>query len=77
MKCLNTSWSAHFARAERRGLHGLRFRAPAVRFYDDPVERVCGVPWPAHADAFYCTRQGTLVFLLAGDWIEGRTDLYP
>ncbi|GAA3133409.1 hypothetical protein GCM10010466_24990 [Planomonospora alba] len=68
--CLNRSWSAHLARA------GLRFRAPRVRFYDEPVARVCGQRWP-HADAFYCTEQGTLVFPLTGPWIEDRTDLYP
>ncbi|MFF5205281.1 neutral zinc metallopeptidase [Streptosporangium sp. NPDC000396] len=71
MKCLNKSWSAHFARA------GLRFRAPAVRFYEEPAQRVCGVRWPANAAAFYCTEQATLVFPLTGNWIEDRTDLYP
>ncbi|WP_189244732.1 neutral zinc metallopeptidase [Streptosporangium pseudovulgare] len=71
VKCLNRSWSGHFARA------GLRFRAPAVRFYEEPAERVCGVPWPTGAAAFYCTEKATVVFPLTGDWIEGRTDLYP
>ncbi|MEV0593560.1 neutral zinc metallopeptidase [Nonomuraea cavernae] len=70
-KCLEKSWSAHFARA------GLAFRKPVVRFYDEPEQRVCGVRWPSGASAFYCTERGTLVFLLTGDWIEGRTDLYP
>lgn len=70
-KCLDKSWSAHFARA------GLAFRKPTVRFYDEPEQRVCGVRWPSGASAFYCTERGTLVFLLTGDWIEGRTDLYP
>ncbi|MEV4382227.1 neutral zinc metallopeptidase [Streptosporangium sp. NPDC049644] len=71
MKCLNTSWSAHFARA------GLRFRAPAVRLYPEPARRVCGIPWPQGADAFYCTKRATLVFPLTDAWIEDRTDLYP
>ncbi|WP_329092322.1 MULTISPECIES: neutral zinc metallopeptidase [unclassified Streptosporangium] len=71
VKCLNTSWSAHFARA------GLRFRKPVVRFYEEPERRVCGVRWPANAAAFYCTERATLVFPLTGHWIEGRTDLYP
>ncbi|MGV9532850.1 neutral zinc metallopeptidase [Streptosporangium sandarakinum] len=71
MGCLNRSWSGHFARA------GLRFRAPTVRFYEEPAERVCGVPWPTGAAAFYCTEKATVVFPLTGDWIEGRTDLYP
>ncbi|MFF0306241.1 neutral zinc metallopeptidase [Streptosporangium sp. NPDC004379] len=71
MRCLDRSWSGHFARA------GLRFRAPAVRFYEEPAERVCGVPWPAGAAAFYCTERATVVFPLTGEWIEGRTDLYP
>ncbi|GAA5044669.1 hypothetical protein GCM10023259_016640 [Thermocatellispora tengchongensis] len=69
--CLNRSWSAHFARA------GLTFRKPAVRFYEEPERRVCGVRWPSGAAAFYCTNRATLVFPLTGAWIEGRTDLYP
>ncbi|GAA2888057.1 hypothetical protein GCM10010517_51970 [Streptosporangium fragile] len=71
VKCLNTSWSAHFARA------GLRFRTPTVRFYEEPERRVCGVRWPVNAAAFYCTEKATLVFPLTGHWIEDRTDLYP
>ena len=71
MKCLNKSWSAHFARA------GLRFRKPTVAFYEEPAQRVCGIPWPVYAAAFYCTERATLVFPLTGDWIENRTDLYP
>jgi uncharacterized protein len=71
IKCLNKSWSAHFARA------GLRFRKPTVAFYEAPAQRVCGIPWPAYAAAFYCTERATLVFPLTGDWIENRTDLYP
>ncbi|MEU8378839.1 neutral zinc metallopeptidase [Streptosporangium sp. NPDC048865] len=71
LRCLNTSWSAHFARA------GLRFRKPVARFYEEPARRVCGVRWPGGADAFYCTERATLVFTLTGHWIEGRTDLYP
>ncbi|MEU8245070.1 neutral zinc metallopeptidase [Nonomuraea sp. NPDC048916] len=70
-KCLEKSWSAHFARA------GLAFEKPVVRFYEEPEQRVCGVRWPSSASAFYCTERGTLVFLLTGDWIEDRTDLYP
>ncbi|MFI6513059.1 neutral zinc metallopeptidase [Streptosporangium sp. NPDC050855] len=69
--CLDRSWSAHFARA------GLRFRKPAVRFYEEPARRVCGLRWPPNAAAFYCTGRATLVFPLDGAWIEGRTDLYP
>lgn len=71
VECLNRSWSAHFAHA------GLRFRKPTVRFYEEPEQRVCGVRWPANAAAFYCTERATLVFPLTGNWIEGRTDLYP
>ncbi|MFB9673899.1 neutral zinc metallopeptidase [Streptosporangium vulgare] len=71
VRCLDTSWSAHLAHA------GLRFRRPTVRFYEEPARRVCGVRWPANADAFYCTERATLVFPLTGYWIEGRTDLYP
>ncbi|MET8340801.1 neutral zinc metallopeptidase [Streptosporangium canum] len=71
MRCLDRLWSARFARA------GLGFRKPAVRFYEEPAQRVCGVRWPANAAAFYCTERATLVFPLTGGWIEGRTDLYP
>ncbi|MBB2913398.1 hypothetical protein FHS43_004702 [Streptosporangium becharense] len=71
MRCLNRSWSDHFARA------GLRFRKPTVRLYEQPEKRVCGVRWPAGAAAFYCTERATLVFPLTGGWIEDRTDLYP
>ncbi|MER6948050.1 neutral zinc metallopeptidase [Nonomuraea sp. NPDC000554] len=71
LKCLDKSWSAHFAR------NGLAFRKPEVRFYEAPERTVCGVPWPTDAAAFYCTDRGTLVFPLTGDWIENRTDLYP
>ncbi|MDA0643243.1 neutral zinc metallopeptidase [Nonomuraea ferruginea] len=71
VKCLDKSWKAHFA-ADRRP-----FRKPAVRFYDEPERRVCGVPWPESAAAFYCTNRRVLVFPLTGDWIENRTDLYP
>ncbi|MEV4836264.1 neutral zinc metallopeptidase [Nonomuraea sp. NPDC049486] len=71
VKCLDKSWKAHFA-ADRRP-----FRKPAVRFYDEPGRRVCGVPWPESAAAFYCTNRRVLVFPLTGDWIENRTDLYP
>ncbi|WP_240197739.1 neutral zinc metallopeptidase [Nonomuraea lactucae] len=71
LKCLDASWSRHFARA------GLPYRKPVARFYEDPEPRVCGVRWPSSASAFYCTERGTLVFLLAGWWVEGRTDLYP
>ncbi|MFC7646165.1 neutral zinc metallopeptidase [Streptosporangium lutulentum] len=72
MKCLDKSWSAHFARA------GLRFRKPTVRFYEEPAQKVCGtVPWPVNVGALYCTERATLVFPLTGDWIENRTDLYP
>ncbi len=71
LKCLDKSWSAHLARAR------LPFRKPAVRFYEAPEHRVCGVPWPQDAAAFYCTNRGRLVFPLTGHWIEDRTDLYP
>lgn len=69
--CLDRSWSAHLTRA------GVRHREPVVRFYDGPERRVCGIPWPEGAAAFYCTRERALVFPLTGEWIEGRTDLYP
>jgi predicted metalloprotease len=71
LKCLDKSWSAHLARAR------LTFRKPAVRFYEAPGHRVCGVPWPEGAAAFYCTNRARLVFPLTGRWIEDRTDLYP
>ncbi|MGC5011358.1 neutral zinc metallopeptidase [Streptosporangium sp. DT93] len=71
LRCLRKSWSAHFARA------GLRFREPAVRLYEEPARRVCGLTWPPNAAAFYCTERATLVFPLTGAWIEDRTDLYP
>lgn len=71
LKCLDASWKAYFA-ADRRA-----FRKPGVRFYEDPERRVCGVPWPEGASAFYCTNRRVLVFPLTGDWIENRTDLYP
>ncbi|MGI5272962.1 neutral zinc metallopeptidase [Nonomuraea sp. CA-218870] len=71
MKCLHKSWKARFA-ADRKP-----FREPRVRFYDDPERRVCGVPWPESAAAFYCTDHRVLVFPLTGEWIENRTDLYP
>ncbi|MFC4062613.1 neutral zinc metallopeptidase [Planomonospora corallina] len=71
VRCLNRAWSAHLSRA------GLPFRAPRVRFHDAPGERACGDrPWP-DADAFHCADQGTVVFMLTGEWIEGRTDLHP
>jgi uncharacterized protein len=69
--CMDATWSAHFRRA------GLAYRAPAVRFAEEPVERICGVPWPSGAAAFYCTTDKTLVLPLQGHWIEGREDLYP
>lgn len=68
VKCLNTSWSAYFART------GVRFKRPAVRYAEEST--VCGVP-VADVDAFYCHPARTLVFPLTGRWIEGRTDLYP
>lgn len=71
LKCLNKAWSAHFARS------GLRFSPPTVRFYDGPQREVCGLPWPDGAAAFYCANRRILVLPLAGEWIEGRTDLYP
>jgi predicted metalloprotease len=71
LKCLDKSWSAHLVRA------GLAFRKPAVRFYEAPEPRVCGVAWPDGAAAFYCTNRGRLVFPLIGRWIEDRMDLYP
>ncbi|WP_231618981.1 neutral zinc metallopeptidase [Nonomuraea sp. SBT364] len=71
MKCLDRSWSRHFAGA------GLTFRKPVVRYYDEPATRVCGGDWPDGAAAFYCTERATLVFPLTGRWIEDRTDLYP
>ncbi|MGV9306832.1 neutral zinc metallopeptidase [Nonomuraea sp. NPDC003727] len=71
MTCLNRGWSAHFTKAK------LPFRQPKVRYVDAPTERICGVRWPGGAAAFYCTGQATLVFPLEGQWIEGRTDLYP
>lgn len=70
VKCLDRAWSAHFSRA------GLKFRAPAVRFYEELPEYVCGVRNP-HVDALYCIKRATLVFPLTGMWIEDRTDLYP
>ncbi|HLU75685.1 MAG TPA: neutral zinc metallopeptidase [Nonomuraea sp.] len=69
--CLDKSWKAHFAAGRRP------FRKPQVRFYEEPELRVCGVPWPEGAAAFYCTDRRVLVFPLSGDWIENRTDLYP
>jgi predicted metalloprotease len=71
VKCLDKSWAAYFKRAKRA------FRKPTVRYYEEPASTVCGLPWPAHAAAFYCTDRRTLVFPLAGRWIEDRTDLYP
>ncbi len=68
---MNRSWGGHFSRAREA------FARPAVRFYDEPVGTVCGVPWPSDAAAFYCTNRRTLVFPLSGAWIENRTDLYP
>jgi predicted metalloprotease len=71
MKCLDKSWAAYFARADRT------FRKPVVRYYDEPVRTVCGIPWPEGAAAFYCIGKNTLVLPLSGGWIEDRTDLYP
>ncbi|TMR31355.1 metalloprotease-like protein [Nonomuraea zeae] len=71
VKCLDKSWSAYFARA------GRSFAKPVVRYFEEPASTVCGIRWPEHAAAFYCTERGTLVFPLTGGWIEGRTDLYP
>jgi predicted metalloprotease len=71
LRCLDASWSRHLRRA------GLPYAKPVVRFHDEPEPRVCGVRWPQHASAFYCTERGTLVFLLNGAWVDGRTDLYP
>ncbi|MFI6322181.1 neutral zinc metallopeptidase [Nonomuraea sp. NPDC050556] len=65
--CLDAAWSAH--------LHP--FSKPSVRYYEEPADRVCGVPWPSGASAFYCTTSRTLHFPLEGAWIEDRTDLYP
>lgn len=71
VSCLDTAWAGHFRRA------GLPYGKPAVRFFDEPAERICGAPWPEGAAAFYCTTTRTLVFPLQGPWIEERTDLYP
>lgn len=69
--CLDRAWAAHFKRA------GLPYGKPRVRFFDEPVSRICGARWPEGASAFYCTTSRTLVFPLQGEWIEDRADLYP
>ncbi|MEV0380942.1 neutral zinc metallopeptidase [Nonomuraea sp. NPDC050643] len=71
MKCLDKSWAAYVRKA------GRSLGRPVVRYFDEPQRTVCGMPWPEHAAAFYCTERATLVFPLTGSWIEGRTDLYP
>lgn len=71
VRCLDNSWAAFFKRAKRT------FRKPVVLYYEEPATKVCGMPWPEHAAAFYCTDRRTLVFPLTGGWIEDRTDLYP
>ncbi|MEU7892467.1 neutral zinc metallopeptidase [Nonomuraea sp. NPDC049152] len=70
-KCLDKGWSAHFGRAR------LTYSRPKVLYVEEPMDRVCGVRWPGGAAAFYCTDRATLVFPLEGQWIDGRTDLYP
>lgn len=71
LTCLDKAWAGYFRRAKRE------FRKPVVRYYEEPESTVCGVAWPEHAAAFYCTNRRTLVFPLTGRWIEDRTDLYP
>jgi predicted metalloprotease len=71
VKCLDKSWAAYFKRTR------WTFRKPVVLYFEEPQSTVCGVAWPEHAAAFYCTERGTLVFPLTGRWIEDRTDLYP
>ncbi|MEW9549432.1 hypothetical protein [Nonomuraea sp. NPDC050783] len=70
MTCLDTSWKAYVTKA------GRPFREPAVRYFEEPADRVCGGDWPAQAAAFYCVERRTLVFPLTGGWIEGRDDLW-
>ncbi len=70
-KCLDRGWAAHFKRAK------LPYHPPKILYVDEPMDRVCGVRWPGGAAAFYCTGRATLVFPLQGQWIDGRTDLYP
>ncbi|MFI9554332.1 neutral zinc metallopeptidase [Nonomuraea endophytica] len=71
VKCLDKAWSGHFGRAR------MPFSKPKVRYFDAPQDRICGFDWPEGTAAFYCPGPRTLVFPLAGDWIEGRTDLLP
>jgi predicted metalloprotease len=71
VKCLDKSWSAYFAHA------GRSYGKPVVQYFEEPASTVCGLRWPEHAAAFYCTDRRTLVFPLTGGWIEDRTDLYP
>ncbi|TDD01398.1 metalloprotease-like protein [Nonomuraea deserti] len=71
VKCLDKSWGAYVERA------GRTFRKPVVRYFEEPADTVCGMRWPAYADAFYCTERATVVFPLTGRWLENRTDLYP
>ncbi|NUP01710.1 MAG: metalloprotease-like protein, partial [Nonomuraea sp.] len=71
VKCLDKSWAAYFKRT------GRTFRKPVVRYYDEPVRKVCGGDWPENVAAFYCIGRNTLVLPLTGSWIEDRTDLYP
>ncbi|TDE50198.1 metalloprotease-like protein [Nonomuraea mesophila] len=71
VKCLDKSWGAYVERA------GRTFHKPVVRYFEEPASTVCGMRWPAYADAFYCTERATVVFPLTGRWIENRTDLFP
>ncbi|TMR23366.1 metalloprotease-like protein [Nonomuraea turkmeniaca] len=71
VKCLDKSWGTYVKRTR------WTFRKPVVLYFEEPRSSVCGVPWPEHAAAFYCTERRTMVFPLTGRWIEDRTDLYP
>ncbi|HEX4815233.1 MAG TPA: neutral zinc metallopeptidase [Nonomuraea sp.] len=70
MKCLNKSWKAYVSRGKRA------YRAPVVRYHEEPPATVCGVPWPERAAAVYCPARRTLDFPLPGSEFASRTDLY-
>lgn len=69
--CMETAWEQHLTSA------GLSYQKVKVRHMDRIPKKYCGLNiGKADSQAWYCARNGTLVFQLGKDWLDDPSDLW-
>ncbi|WP_214415427.1 neutral zinc metallopeptidase [Sphaerisporangium fuscum] len=69
LKCLDTAWSAQFAKA------GIGFVKPRVKFITTP-QRVCGEKWGKDVQALYCDETRQITVMLDKSVVDHPEDLF-